>query len=424
MPPASDGCRDWSLAIAPAPTPGDTALNAILSSSAFQRAPALRRLLVYLWEHRAEAPNEYAIALDVLGKRADFDPKLDATVRVHVVRLRQKLKEFFEAEGQHLPVQFVIPVGIHRLEVLEARPDPRRGTESGAAPGRAWRRPILGAMVMLCIALSAAAVWLWRDNRRLLQDVAKLSSGSELPAFWRRALGNGKLTRVVFPTPVFFKFGDLSVRDATINDPASFAERPGLRAIAHGILNPPLSLSYSVTSDTFAVATLTRLLTNGGVPLAISATQDLSLELFGSDNLLFLGIPHTSQHVERMLSKTEFYLRPRGQIVGVRHPRPGEPATFSDQPGTRFGIVSVLPGQAQGNRLVLLSGMHTASLASFLASPITLRQLEEYLRQHGQPEFFEIVVGAEVDGFKVLKAYPVAFRTVPANLWKQNVTPP
>lgn len=397
----------------------EAAFEAVLASPGFQRAPALRRLLEYLWKHRAEAPGEYALALDVFGKRAEFDPKLDATVRVHVARLRQKLKEYFEAEGQDQPVRLTIPAGRLRLEVLESEPPPAASLAApGAAAGGTRGRPLVVALVLACAALSGAVVWLWRENRRMGRDVARLSSSGELPVFWRRALGNHKLTRMVFPTPVFFRLGDLSVRDATINDPADFTRSPKLRAIAPGLVNPTLSQSYSVTSDTLAMATLTRLLANGGVPLAVGATQDLSLELFGSDNLIFLGIPHTSQHVERILSRTDFYLRPRGQRVCVRHPLPGEPATFADSHGMRFGIVAVLPGQAPGTRLILLSGTHTAALASYLASPITLRQLEEYLRQRGQPEYFEMVVSAEVDGYKLRKGHPVAFRNIPASLWK------
>ncbi len=417
-------CGDSPSESAPTDIRINATLSAVLSSSAFQRAPILSRLLIYLWEHRTEAPGEYAIAFDALGKHADFDPKLDATVRVHVARLRQKLKEYFEAEGRDLPIELVVPVGTHRLEVHEARADLNKGKDAEAAIGGSRWGPVLVAVAFLCVTVSAIALFLWRDNRRLRQDMGRLPSVSELPPFWRRAVGNGKITRMVFPTPLFFRFGELSVRDATINDPASFAQSPKLLDIARGIQHPPLSQSYSVTSDTLAVAILTRLLANGGVPLTIEATQDLSLELFGSDNLLLLGMPHTSQHVDNLLSRTEFYLRPRGQSVCIRHPKPGEPDRFLDSPGTRFGIVAVLPGQGPGTRLVLLSGRYSAALASFLASPITLRQLEEYLLRRGQPEFFEMVVATEGDGSKVQKGYPVAFRVIPANLWKQSVTPP
>jgi hypothetical protein len=43
--------------------------------------------------------SEYAVATDALGRRIDFDPKTDASVRVQISRLRRKLKDFYETEG-------------------------------------------------------------------------------------------------------------------------------------------------------------------------------------------------------------------------------------------------------------------------------------------------------------------------------------
>ena len=70
-------------------TEEEAALHNILASAAFRRAPALSKLLNYLWEHRDDSASEYSIGIDVFGKRPEFDPKLDATVRVHISRLRQ-----------------------------------------------------------------------------------------------------------------------------------------------------------------------------------------------------------------------------------------------------------------------------------------------------------------------------------------------
>lgn len=75
-------------------------LEQVAKSALFRKAPASRELLLYLWQHRAEPLSEYAIGVDVLGRKPDFDPKTDATVRVQVSRLRQRLKEYYAGEGQ------------------------------------------------------------------------------------------------------------------------------------------------------------------------------------------------------------------------------------------------------------------------------------------------------------------------------------
>src|ERR1700730_2231005 len=92
-------------------------LKAILDSPAFQKAPTVRGLLLYLWDHRAQPVSEFAIATEALGRKPNFDPKTDATVRVHISRLRQKVKEFYDGEGKNCPVRISIPLGGHELNV-------------------------------------------------------------------------------------------------------------------------------------------------------------------------------------------------------------------------------------------------------------------------------------------------------------------
>lgn len=394
-------------------------LDAIFASAAFRRAPALRRLLLYLWEHRADPRSEYAIALDVFSKRPNFDPKLDATVRVQVSRLRQKLKEFFDGEGNALPFRLAIPAGGHALELHPVESPP---VEDSAPPvHRQFWKPAFLVCFAVCILFAVTTLWFWNSARSLETEAARTNS-SDLPLFWRGVLGNGRITHVVFPTPAFFQVGRLRVRDVGINDPAEISSSSQMESLLRPFGKPSVSQSYSVTSDTLALATLLKVLANRGIPITVSSTRDLSLELFGSENLLFLGIPPTSQLVERLLSRTEFYLRPGGADVGVRHPRQGEPGQFvphwSSGTGTSFGIIAVLPGQAPRTRLVLLCGLQTFALASYLASPLTLHELGDFLDSKGHPEFFELILSSETEGFRLLKAHPVAFRPVPANLWK------
>ena len=50
-----------------------------------------------------------AIGLDAFDKRADYDPRKDATVRLHVSRLRQKLADYYRGEGQNDPILVSLP---------------------------------------------------------------------------------------------------------------------------------------------------------------------------------------------------------------------------------------------------------------------------------------------------------------------------
>src|ERR1700756_4566689 len=94
----------------------DELVRQVADSETFRAAPTMRALLVYLWQHQREPISEYAIATEALGRSADFDPKLDSTVRVQVARLRTKLKEFYEAAGDEFPLRLSLPLGRHDLQ--------------------------------------------------------------------------------------------------------------------------------------------------------------------------------------------------------------------------------------------------------------------------------------------------------------------
>jgi hypothetical protein len=394
------------------------AMRAIEGSAPFQRAPVLRRLLLYLWEHREDSCSEYGIGVDVLNRRPDFDPKLDATVRVHVSRLRQKLRDYYLEEGETSQVRIVLPAGSHRLQLEKVAP-PKQVTlvpvVNHQADWRPWAAAAVAAGGLMLVVIAILSVALWRTTR-------DANSVPELPAFWMHVLGNGKTTRIVFPTPIFVEAGRLRLRDVMVNDPDDISRSTALNPLIRTLAKTSISDHYSVTSDTLALATILKLLANRGMPVEVSATRDLSLDLFGSDNLLFLGIPPTSPHVEQLLSRTDFYMKHGGSVVGNRHPQTGEPSQFSENENggnlTSYGIISVLPGRAPGTRLILVSGARTYALASFLTSSLTLADLDQFLRDKGRPEFFETVIEARVQGFKLLKARAAAFRSVPANLWK------
>ena len=90
-------------------------VHRVAQSAQFTRAETLKRLLLYLWAHRDEDISEYAVATDTLGRRVDFDPKTDASVRMQISRLRRKLKDYYEGEGSGEAYMLHIPIGTHSL---------------------------------------------------------------------------------------------------------------------------------------------------------------------------------------------------------------------------------------------------------------------------------------------------------------------
>src|SRR2546423_9905543 len=99
-------------------------LDAILASGILNRAPNLAHLLSYVcakyFEGAAEQIKEYNIAVEALGRPADFDQKRDSIVRVEAHRLRKRLREYYEADGADHAIRIDIPPGQYAPRFLPA----------------------------------------------------------------------------------------------------------------------------------------------------------------------------------------------------------------------------------------------------------------------------------------------------------------
>ncbi len=91
------------------------ALDAAVSSNTFARSAQLRAFLRYICEREMaghlEDLTEYQIAVNVLGRGADFNLTDDSSVRNRVYELRQRLEKFYTTERPHPPIRIQIPRG-------------------------------------------------------------------------------------------------------------------------------------------------------------------------------------------------------------------------------------------------------------------------------------------------------------------------
>jgi serine/threonine-protein kinase len=76
----------------------------ILASAELRQSESLRRLLLYIVEAvldgRQHQLKERTIGIEVFGRGDDFDPRLDAIVRVQARNLRSKLAAYYQADGR------------------------------------------------------------------------------------------------------------------------------------------------------------------------------------------------------------------------------------------------------------------------------------------------------------------------------------
>jgi tetratricopeptide (TPR) repeat protein len=90
-------------------------LATVLASPQFSAAPRLARFLTFIVEAaldgRSAEIKESLIAVEAYGRAADYDPRVDSTVRVEAWRLRAKLREFYETASQNAPIVIELPKG-------------------------------------------------------------------------------------------------------------------------------------------------------------------------------------------------------------------------------------------------------------------------------------------------------------------------
>src|ERR1039457_3380351 len=129
-------------------------------SSILHGSESLCKLLKYLGEHSLDAPGmslkEYQIATEVFGRPADFDSRMDSTVRVQTGRLRSKLAEYYAGEGAPDRMVIEIPKGAFFLtfHVAEPRETHALMAPHAGPPGRTRgsarsERAVLSAFVVL-----------------------------------------------------------------------------------------------------------------------------------------------------------------------------------------------------------------------------------------------------------------------------------
>jgi len=107
-------------------------LEAVVCSGPFREAGLLRRFLRYSVEQtllgRGDELKEFRLGLEVFGRDASFDPRLDPVVRMAARRLRSKLAEYYESEGRQSALRIEIPKGGYAAR-FTAIPLPARRTE-------------------------------------------------------------------------------------------------------------------------------------------------------------------------------------------------------------------------------------------------------------------------------------------------------
>src|SRR5262245_59865434 len=133
-------------------------LNTILSSHGFLRSKRLTDFLRFVVERHLDGKDdelkETLIAVEVFGRKADYDPKQDSIVRTEAGRLRSKLIEYYAGEGRNDSVVIELPKGRYTPVF--------RITDAAATDHQPTFRPLWSRVGLVILAFAIAITAYWR----------------------------------------------------------------------------------------------------------------------------------------------------------------------------------------------------------------------------------------------------------------------
>ncbi|HYA16983.1 MAG TPA: hypothetical protein VEF06_05925 [Bryobacteraceae bacterium] len=340
-------------------------IDRILQSDTFRSSDVLRRLFRFLADKsiagEADQLKEYTIGLDAFGKPPSYDPRSDAIVRLQAGRLRQKLAEYYRTEGKDDPVVVDLPKGHFKL-TWQARPaaadiqpaiDPAPVKVTEPPPRRRWLIPLLGAALLLSLA--------WNIRSAVLSRTAAGSGSAlwtpELHELWDPFISDSRPLLVAFADPMFVgvigRDGNVlgQLRLTEVNDWNEAATSPPVQALRRAMGNLTIAPRFNFAGRGYldSALRLGKLLGTRQSRLSVARLSQISWQSLSDNNALLVDTQGSAPD-DRLLGLP---VKPELMLVreGVRnlHPRPGEPAVFTDtQPATVDGeilaLVSVVPG--------------------------------------------------------------------------------
>lgn len=406
----------------------------IRASGMLGRSELLLRLFNFFVECSlaGKVPKEIEVALDVFGKRADFDVAQDAVVRVYIHKLRRKMDEYYAGPGKDDEERLVIPKGEYRF-ILQSHAEPLPAglqVEAGAelndieldseavaeaelealaaapkpAAPRRWLPWLLAAVAALLVVNLAV----------LTLRPAESGAAAELRAvranpIWARMLDDNLPIYIVVGD--YYIFGELDdtalevqrlVREYDINSPTDLEQHlknnPELAA-----RYMDLSLRYLPTSTAFALRNVMPLL----VPNNKSARQvqvilasDLTPAIVKSSHIVYLGllsgmgvlgeIVFSGSHLAIGDSYDELQdLRTKQRYVSQASMVQSDRTSYLD-----YGYVSTRTG-VDGNELVILAGTRDVALMHMAETVTNQALLSQLNTKAGATQEFEALYSVQ-----------------------------
>ena len=373
----------------------DREIARIASQGVLGRSAVYERLLRYLAaaSERSRLPKEIDIASDVLGK-TNFDPANDATVRVYVHNLRQKLNTFYaenEAEGTS---RLIIPKGKYQLllQSLENKPSQEGKRRSNSS----------SMLAAAAIVLIVTAFFVGRSLP--VENDSAQSDYADVPV-WQAIVDD--LEPVIVVVGDYFIFaegtdsapGDRLIRDFAINDSDDYK--------AWIDANPEFSnrytdirLSYLPIGIATALNDVLGILHKTEREIEIVPQSQFHTQMLREAHIIYIGYVSGLGNLDQYLfSASRLTLGASfDELVdietGTTYVSTAGYVSDTELHYTDYGFVSTFPGPA-GNQFLFITGLRDEGLmrmASTLESDSKTRSLDQdRTRDSATPPAFEML---------------------------------
>ncbi len=158
-------------------------LKQILEDPIFTRNEKCSKLLLYLAEcsKKQYVPSESEIAAYIFGESRDFDPTIDASIRVLIWKLRKKLDEYYKGKGKHDKAQLTIPKRQYSLELVEK-----------SNKQKLLKKLLPFVSLVVIVVLSISFVWLFLQYNEIRKFFSEANSVGKDNFIFRDFVGDGR----------------------------------------------------------------------------------------------------------------------------------------------------------------------------------------------------------------------------------------
>ena len=359
----------------------------VLAAECFRSSDSSRRLFRFLAEeslaNRARELKEYTVGMEVFGKPAEYDPRVDASTRVQAGKLRQRIEEFYRTEGVNDAIVVHFPKGGFQFSF-----DPR---EKRSFP---WlRMELVAALSVILLLVAYILITAGRNKSNASPpDHAMLGAWTpEMEAFWSPILDDPSPVVVSLGMPLFIGFekSGVVIRHHTLNDWHEAEHSPIVESLQqfYGNSNARPQYIYTGEGDAMAAFLLARLLSVRKSDLRLKRSTVLDWEDMKNNHLLFLGNQKSQPQLRDVLAERDFRIEPEG--IRTLHANAGDPPFFPSvfTPGIGFeqeyALIRRLPGSPGRKEIFAFSALSTEgvwALAEYVTDGRSIKELVQKLR--------------------------------------------